>query len=533
MRKFYALSLAAALMLAPVSSQAAEATEEGAAKIKQQVEKALEFPIQLAISDGPGLVLSSGVTVTPKGSYYEVQLPGATFTAGIGFQFNLGTITANVQPNDDGSLLTKISVPSTIKAAEGDGKPVAELTIGKQEFVGTWWPELAAFTQLKSQYSDISLKSIDGDDFSGTIETLTAFVDLKKNDDGTWSGPYGYGGKNVNLNVAMGVSASAVIDSFEANSSYEKMNLVARKAMQDKISETLKKTPQDAQPTPDQANSMIQSMVNNLSGYLDGMGNKVTASGLKLTLKGDPATVPPGQKADGLDVAIQSITSQFDVSGMMQEKGSGKLHINLSGINIMSDDADIKSVLPSDLNLEFYLDDLPMQKLGKSLSEAVTNVMGVFNGMNTAPDQGKQIEIQQIAMMQMLALASTLPQQLSAAGSKLSIKNTYTKSPDLDSSLAGEITANPTSPLVAEGSITLSLKGIDELILKLQSLAQKPEASPELARYASALSMLQIYGQPAAAQDGKSIRKLQLDLTKEGQIFLNGQPIMGNPNSAP
>lgn len=528
MRKIIPLSLAAFMMIAAAPSHAAiTATDEGAAKIKQQVEKALEFPMQLAISDGAGLKLSGNVEVTPMDGYYKVTMPGATFSAGIGFDFNLGTITANVQPNDDGSLLVKLSVPSTITASEGNGTPVAELKIGDQEFAGTWWPELAAFTQLKSEYKNITLKSIDSDDFSGAAETMTAYVNLKKNDDGTWSGPYGYGGKNVTLDFALGVAIKSRIDSFAADSSYDKINLVARKALQDKMSEALEKTPQNGQPTPDQANQMVQSMITNLTGYLDGMGSKMKATGVKVDIKSDPATAAPGETLDALSFTIASTSSQFDVTGMLKEKGDGKLHINMSGINILSDDPELKSILPSDLNFEFYMNDLPMQQLGKSLSGAIGSFMNVFSGMTGMPDQGKQIEVQQQAMMQMLSLASTLPQQLSAAGSKLSIKNTYTKSPDLDSSLSGEIKANPTSPIIAEGSITLSLKGIDELILKLQSMAQKPDASPELARYASTLSMLQIYGQPAAAQDGKSIRMLKLDLSKEGQILLNGQPVMG------
>lgn len=526
MRKFFVLPLAAALMLA-APAHAAPATEEGAAKIKQQVEKALEFPIQLAISAGPGLKLGGPVTVTPKGEYYEVQLPGASFDAGIGFQFNLGTVVANVKENDDGSLLAKISVPTTITAAYQDGKPVAEMQIGRQQFIGTWWPELAAFTQLKSEYGDITLKSIDSEEFTGKAGSLTAYINLTKNDDGTWSGPYGYGGKDISLRFSQNVTMNAAIDSFAADSSYEKMNLAARKAIQDKIGETLEKTPQNGELTPDQANAMLQSMMTNLSGYLEGMGSKVNMSGVTFNVKADPATVTPGEPIESLDVTMKSVNSTFDVNGMTQEKGDSKLQINLSGINVESDNAEIKSLLPNDVNLEVHLNDLPMKKLAESLSNSISSVMGMFGGLSGAPDASKQIEIQQQAMMHLVSLATLLPQQLSAAGSRLEIKNTYMKSADLDSTLAGELKANPTSPIVAEGSITLSLKGIDELILKLQSLAQKPDASPELARYASTLSMLQVYGQPAAAQDGKSIRKLTLNFSKEGQILLNGQPILG------
>lgn len=526
MRKLFVLPLAAALMLA-APAHAAPATEEGAAKIKQQVEQALAFPIQLAINAGPGLKLGGSVTVTPKGEYYEVQLPGASVDAGIGFEFKLGTIIANVKPNDDGSLLTKISVPTTITAAYQGGEPVAEMNIGRQEFTGTWWPDLAAFTQLKSEYGDITLKSIDGDEFTGKAGSLTTYINLTKNDDGTWSGPYGYGGKDVNLRFAQNFTMNATIESFAADSSYEKMNLAARKAIQDKLGEAIEKTPQDGEPTPDQANAMFQSMLTNLSGYLEGMGNKVKMSGVTFSVKTDPATVTAGEPIDSLDIAIKSVTSTFDVTGMTKEKGDTKLQINVAGLNIESDNAEIKNLLPNDVNFEIHLNDLPMKKLGESLSNSASSVMGMLGGLTGAPDPSKQIEIQQQAMMHLVSLASILPQQLSAAGSKLSIRNTYTKSPDLDSALSGEIKANPTSPIIAEGSITLSLKGIDELILKLQSLAQKPDASPELARYASTLAMLQVYGQPAAAQDGKSIRMLKLDFSKEGQILLNGQPIMG------
>lgn len=525
-RKLLAAFFAVTLMAASALSFAA-ATEEGAAALKKQVEDALAFPMLMAENEGQGLTLSGGVEVAPRGDYYEVKLPGAVFPAGYGFKFNIGTVIANIKPNDDGSMTVALALPTTMTAVDAAGAPLLEVRIGGQNFTGTWWPELGAFTKVDSSYKDVSLKSVNSDDFIATAATLTSSMDLKKNSDGSWSGPYGFGGSDVKLGVAKGGIVSVAIGSFAADSTYGRLNMQARKKMQDGLAASLKKAAATGQMNPDQANTLVQGMMQSLDSYMDGMSNSLVLKNVSVNASPDPAMQASGMKLEPLNLGFAQSVFAFSVDGMLQDKGNAALKLRLDGLDLKTSDADMKAVVPNNVNFEVYLDSLPMRELGKSLSNAVSSFMGMFSGMTaTQPDMARQIEIQQQAQMQFMGLVAALPQQLLSAGSVLSVRDTYLRSPELDSALEGSFRANPGSPLMAEGSLTLALKGIDEIILKLQSLSQKPDADRKLAGYASMLSMIQIYAQPEAAPDGKSMRRLKFELSKDGQMLLNGQPLM-------
>jgi hypothetical protein len=155
-------------------------------------------------------------------------------------------------------------------------------------------------------------------------------------------------------------------------------------------------------------------------------------------------------------------------------------------------------------------------------------MMSMFTGLSLGPvDPAKQAEMSQQAQAQMLSLMTTVPQQLVSAGTQISIRNTFTDSAEFDTNLDGQFRASATSPVMADGKLTLSLKGVDELVLKLQSLSQGPDADPRLAGYATMLSMLQVYTKPEQGSDGKSMRKLVLEVSPDGSILLNGEPMQG------
>ena len=80
---------------------------------------------------------------------------------------------------------------------------------------------------------------------------------------------------------------------------------------------------------------------------------------------------------------------------------------------------------------------------------------------------------------------------------------------------------------MAQGSITLLITGLDELIVKLQGLAQSATGDPKLMSMAQGLGMLQMMGDASKAADGRSQRTYKLDVSPEGKVMLNGKDFGG------
>ncbi len=525
MHKFAAVSLAVMLLASSPQGAFAATSPEGALDLKKQVEEAIAFPLSLGKSQGQGLTLSGPVEVTQKGDYYEVKLPGAVVIAMQGFKLDVGTILINVTPGNDGELVAALSLPSSIRAVDASGALITELKIGEQHFKGTWWPALAAFTILDAEYNDISFKAMPEGSFTGSMGSVKAYANLTKNADDTWSGPYGMSGSDMKVKIGGAVQLDATVAGFKADSSYDKINLKSRKTMQDNFSQSLEKTLSAGEPTPEQAGQMVQKMLDSMSGFIDGMGSNVELTGLVLDSKPDPASTSP---TPAFHAKLDKVGMAFDVKGMLQQTGSTSFKLKIDGLNAGEADPTITGMIPNNANFELYLENLPMQTLGSSLSSALNGLMGLLGGVGFgAVDPAKQQQIQDQAQMQMIQLMATVPQQLVSAGSQISIRNTYTDSPEFDTNLDGQFKASATSPVMADGKLTLSLKGVDELILKLQSMSQAANANPSLANYATMLSMLQVYTKPETSADGKSVRKLVFEVAPDGKLLLNGEPMQG------
>lgn len=529
MRKLTAVSLAVLLLAS--SPVLADTSPEGAAAVKKQVEEALAFPLNLGKNYGQGLTLKGAVDVSPKGEYYEVTLPGAQILAGSGFNFDIGTVIVNVTPGSDGSLKAALAIPATIRALDGAGAPIAEIKVGSQRFGGTWWPELAAFTQLDAEYKDITFKSLSAAaGVDGEIASVNTYVNLTKNADGTWSGPYGISGSGLRASVAGSMATNLTVGSFKADSTYDKINLKSRKDVQDGFNATLAKNTTATAMTPENAGAMLKEMMGTMSGFLDGMGSNFELNTVNVEMKGDPAQPSPLAFRASIDKAAMA----FNVTGMLQEKGNTSFKMALQGLKPADVDPAIAGVVPNNLNVEINLENLPMKSLGATLSNAMGGLLGMLGGVGMGQvDPAKQAEMQQQAQMQMMGLMASVPGQLVGAGTQLTITNTYSDAADFDANVDGAFKASATSAMMAEGKLTVVLKGLDELILKLNSLAQQSEANAKLGGYATALSMLQVYTKPEQGPDGKSARKLVLEISPQGAVLLNGEPMQGLPGGAP
>ncbi|MDE1151707.1 MAG: hypothetical protein PW788_04140 [Micavibrio sp.] len=541
--------LALFLMATTAPSFAATVNDQGAAELKKNVEDSLAFPLDMGKRNNEGLTLTGAVEVTPKDGYYEVKLPGAAFSAAQGFKFDLGTIIANVTPGDEGEYKTALSLPAIMNVYDGANAPLATITIGSQKFNGTWIPSLAAFTKVDAEYKDVAVKSSGNDDFSITTGGMTTTLDLKKNADGTWSGPNTFSAVNVKMHFNEGGGADVAFDSVTAGSASDKLNLQSRKVMQDKVLKALSdaSAKASADPKAPAANpvtdpALAAAMAASVESFLDGMSSSFEIANVKIHANGmavpeqpakDGMPAIPGKPAVPFDATLARMSSGFDVSGLQEEKGRAGMKLKLDGLKVAGADPALDGIIPTLANFELNVDDLPMKALSHQLGDFFTDLMAQAATATAVPNAGEQLQMQHRMRDQVVMLMATLPQALTTAGTKLSIHNTHTDAPDLQSTLDGDFRADAAAAKMATGTLTLSLVGVDDLVQKLQAQSQAPNANPKLAGYATMLSMLQLYTQTEQGANGKSVRKLVFELKPDGQALLNGQPLSPPGRMAP
>ncbi|MEZ0261857.1 MAG: hypothetical protein ACAH80_12670 [Alphaproteobacteria bacterium] len=540
MRNFFSAKtvsiMTAALLFATTAQGAWAATisDSGAADLKKQVEQEMAFTVNMAKVTGTGVSMTGDIAVVPKGDYYEVRLPGLAYGHGFA-KVNIGTLVMNVSPGDAGQYEMSIAVPSPLVVVDAGGKPLVEVTLGKQRLSGTWWPKYSSFTRVDCEYSDVGLRTLaDTDNLTGTIGSLKSTMNLTQNADQSWSGPTEFLISNFKLAGGDKAKLDLTIDKIGAKASVDNMNLQAKKDLQEKVEKLLSDSLANQQPNPEQSRSLINNLLASLESYMDGMGSHVGISNLALTMTPDPATPPgpDGKKEEPLVVKVGSMESGFDVKGMKQPKGNLALKISFAGLSFSDVGLDVPGVIPTETNLEINLENLPMKELGSAFGTVISQGVQAASSAASSADPTEKQALDQQAKAQIMMAAASIPMQLATAGSTISVRNTYAKAPDITSTLDGSFAANPASPVMASGAITLLLVGIDELLQKVQGMAQAPGANPSMMMWVQAVATLQKQGELGKADDGRSQRSYKIVVGQDGKIMLNGQDLfssMGMP----
>lgn len=530
MRNFFSartVSMMTAALLFATTAQgawAATISDSGAAELKKQVEQEMAFTVNMAKVTGTGMTMNGDITVVPKGDYYEVRVPGLAYGHAFA-KVNIGTLVMNVSPGDQGQYEMSIAVPSPLVVIDNSNKPLLELTLGKQRLSGTWWPKFSSFTRVDCEYNDIGLRTMaDTDNLTGKIRSLKSTMNLTKNADDTWSGPTEFLISDLKLGGGDKAKLDISIEKIGAKASVDNMNLQAKKDLQEKVEKLLSDSLANQQPDADQSRTLINNLLASLETYMDGMGSHMGVSNLSLTLTPDPAAPagPDGKKEEPLVIKVGGLETGFDVTGMKQPKGKLALKISLSGLSLSDTGLDVPGVVPTDTNLEITLDNLPMKELGSAFGTVISQGVQAASSAASSTDPTEKQALDEQAKTQIMIAAASIPMQLAAAGSTISVRNTYAKSPDITSTLDGSFAANPASPMMASGAITLLLVGIDELLQKVQTMAQAPGANPMLMMWVQGIGTVQREGELGKADDGRSQRTYKIVVDQQGKVMLNG-----------
>ncbi|MEZ0224662.1 MAG: hypothetical protein ACAH83_08925 [Alphaproteobacteria bacterium] len=519
--KTAAMILAAGMLAAQASMSFAAVSSEGAVDIKKQVEEAISFPLKMQKSTGMGLVLGGPIEVTPKDDYYEVKLPAVSY-AMESVKADFGTLIMNVTPSGD-EYKTTMAIPETINIYDAAKAPIATIKIGAQQFNGIWLPKFRAFTRIDAEYKDISILSPKaGDKVAISLGSIKSTLELSPDGNDVWSGQQNFEFANLHMTAGDKGEFDFTIDSMKGGQTYSKLNLQTRKDVEDKTEQALAGIVKDQKPDPVQMQAMLSSVISSLQNYLDGVGSAFKMSGAHMRINPGDAKGADGKPEKPVDVNLSSASWEFKMNGMQAEKGNLSLQFGMEGLSVSNMDPGTASILPTASNVEVHLDNLPIQEMSKGLSGLFSQLVSSAVASQSVTDAAQKTALQGQVQAQVGAAMLSIPAQLATAGSKLSIVNTYAKAPDVGSTLDGSFTANAASPVMAQGSVTLLITGLDELILKLQAMGQGASPDPKLLGWAQGLGMLQMMGQLGKASDGRTQRTYKLEVAADGKVLLNG-----------
>lgn len=521
-RGFMVAAFALTSLLPVTPASAAPAIDDaGAATLKAVVDEALGFYIELKQKTGEGLTLAGPVEVTPKGSYYEVKIPGAAI-ANETATMDLGTVMINATPEDDGDYRASIAVPNQMTMKDSDGTTRMVIDLGSQKFSGVYNPALGAFTQADAAYDNVVANitpKADANDKAKpdpvtiTMGSVASQIAMTKDGD-AWSGPQTTTMRNIMLEFGDNKTSKLSIGEIIAAVSYNKTDLGAAKKLRDQLRQGLQS---NGELPAKELQKLVESTMGGMQAIPESGTSNFTMTNLALDVPAAKAT--PGAQPTSVRLARMGSSSTLD--GMKTDAGTLTSKTTLTGLALTGHEGPLLGLIPSEAAFNITAAQVPFKSAMENFSTAINSAIEAQSG-----PEGDSAPAQAQAKLHMEQAVASLPALLAKAGTTITINDTYTTASDLASTLDGALTAASGAPYIFAGKMTLKLKGIDELITKLQEMSRTSN-NPRAAGYAQALIFMQLSGQLAKAADGKSERTYAFELTQDGKVLLNGADMKG------
>lgn len=459
-------------------------------------------------AQGGSLITEGEVMVEPSDTYFAITLPHITAVNADRSQMKIGMISINALPGDKKEeWKMTVALPTPIVMQDAAGKETATLDIGSQNFAGLFHEQFQNFTRLNGQYKNITF--IDKTENAKiTIPDLSMVYDLKESGNQLWSGPMN--GKATNITGIFNKTGNSIkIREIDLQSSIKDYSLKEALAYQERVAALMESATAD---TPSASGPHAQGLYNMFFDFMtkvwDGFNTRMNVNGIEVTR---PATAE--QKASTVKIASAGFGLSGD--GFRQNKVALRHTLHVTDLSVTPLPADISKALPSNVNIDLTLNNLPFKELvemgQKSLNQSVTSPEGS-------------------GLVAMNALASA-QQLLTNAGTSLVVKDTRVgNTTEYDVLLNGAATANIKAMFGATGKVRLEMFGMDKLIAYAEQTVNDP--ATDVARKASAqkalqiLTILQMVGQQGKNAKGQDIRSYDLELTAEGKTMLNGADLM-------
>lgn len=522
MRKIFISFMALAVLASPVTVYAQKpVSDEGLAQIKQVVDDAIKFERDVAAKSGSGLKMSADPQITNKGSYYEVRLPDVSYTYPAVGVVDVGTVVLNVtHGKTDNEYLASMAVQPTMTFTAEDGQKLV-MNIGSQKFAMAWQAHLRSPTRVDAEYKNLKLAADGKEKFDALIANTRVVVNLQENSDGTWSGPIETELTDITAELPASETAGAgkiKLARLYNKTDYDGLDLAlalsSKKKIQQLVNDADGKNLEDTE-------QVLTAMLEDGASFFNGAKTEVALVGFSADVAALPAK--EGQTPEQpRSLRLAEFNSLVDMKGLKSDKGSISARATVKDLvanNVV--DPETASYLPQNANIEIYFEDMPLQSLYKAFAGLLIQGTRAAKMAEEAEARGQPSNMKRHHESQVMAAAFAVPQMLTSSGSKVSVRNTFMRAPELTTELFGDFKATPGAAKIGVGEMTMTVYGLDELLKKLEKSDTRQGR-----KAVQGLSFLQILGQQDT-KDGKPIRKYVFAVTPEGRMTLNGSDIGG------
>lgn len=474
--------------------------QAGAARVKQIFTGYLEQRQTTSHLAGQELKLEGEIMVEPGDNYYAVTMPHISVHNPDGSYTDIGILAINAMPGDkQGEWRMTIAIPTPVIGYDAEKKIVSRIDIGAQTLAGVWNEQAIHFTKLDARYEGVTLQRIQ-DGLTIKIPKTSVIFDLTPSADGkTWSGPAKY--RLEDLDIMRGTAGTSHIGRIDIDAFLHDYAPESARAYQEKM-KALEKTTASGPVNEKHVTGMYNMVFDSLSTIWDGFDTSVTVSDITLPR---PAT---GSSPKG-NIKIAKAGLSLNTKGFRSNILNLTSKAFYDGLSLTPAPQDLADATPTHFNLELSLSKIPLRDL-------------VNLGRASLQSSGKTEK----TPAETAALMTMALQIMTNAGTSLDIRNTSLGNTFYNAMLDGKILADLNAAMKAAGKVTLSITGLDRLLALTKKQTQDKSLDEatrkKLQEMMISMTILQAMGQKAKDADDKDMRSYDLELTKEGQLTLNG-----------
>lgn len=474
----FALALAATTLTAQTAF--AEATEEGAAAIRDGLRSWIDRQFAASGATAEDFRLDGEVTVTPEGDAYRAVAPPIELYTPDG-TIRMAEIPIDIVPMENGWYETSFALPE-ITLLSHDGTVDGRLTIGEQTAEGVFAPEAQMFMSLDIEARDLALLPADDGLGSLRVERLIYDTDYEETTAGIYDLPGSFVMEGLELNDIEG-GMNLRLGSMEIDTSVTGMVLAewAKFMAGFDALATQSGTIGDA------------AAAGMMADLMEDTGTLVSSMSIALAFHDFQARTPEGT------FSAPIFTTGGYVSGLDAPRAELGFSVEAPEYTVDAPDVDpFVRLVPTARSIDIALVDLPTDPLERlaigwlrtvARPDADPAMMLAAMGELAGPESGR-LEIREIALANAISTAS----------------------------LTGEIRPDAASMLGVTGDGAVTITNLSELIAEVQAIGAFPEAE-------AMLTYLRGMGTPTTTADGGIVHSFDIQLTADARLLLNGNEV--------
>ncbi|MEO3435579.1 hypothetical protein [Inquilinus sp. CAU 1745] len=474
----FALALAATTLAAP--NAFAEATEEGAAAIRDGLQSWLDRQFAASGATAEDFQLDGELTVTPEGDAYRALVPPIELYAPDG-TIRMAEIPVDVVPMENGWYETSFVLPE-VTLLRHDRTVEGRVTIGEQSAVGVFAPEAQMFMSLDIEARDLVLLPVEEGLGSLRVDRLVYDTDYEETSDGIYDLPGSFVMEGLAIDD-LGSGMLIRLGSLEIDFASTGTVLAEWAKLMEGFNTISSRAGEISDPA---AAGMMADL-------MEETGTLVSSMSISVGFHDFFARTPEGTFTAPL------FTTGGYVSGLDTPRAELGFTVEAPEYAVDAPQVDpFARLFPTARSIDIALVDLPTDPLERlaigwlrTIAQPAADPSMMLGAMGelAGPDTGR-LEIREIA----------IANEISAA------------------SLSGEVRPDAASMLGVTGDGAMTITDLGELIAEVQAIGAFPEAG-------ALLTYLRGMGTPTTTADGGIVHSYDIQLTADARLLLNGNEV--------